>query len=53
MSRVTTSKLKGITATLDQVTIPAGHIEYLEKAPAHTVFASAAGLRGAKVGFTA
>ena len=25
MSRVTTSKLKGITATLDQVTIPAGH----------------------------
>ena len=34
-------------------TIPAGHVEYLEKAPAHTVFASSAGLRGAKVGFTA
>lgn len=33
-------------------TMPGGSVEYLEKAAAHTVFASDTGVRGAKVGFT-
>jgi hypothetical protein len=33
-------------------TMPGGSVEYLEKVASHTVFASVAGLRGVKVGFT-
>jgi hypothetical protein len=33
-------------------TMPANTVEYLEKQPSHCVFASAATIKGAKVGFT-
>jgi len=48
---VTVQETRGGTG-VGTFTMPGGTVEYLEKAPAHTVFASAAGLRGAKVGFT-
>ena len=34
-------------------TMPAGTVEYLEKNPTQCVFAANAGVKGAKVGFTA
>tara|TARA_B100001939_G_C16937531_1_gene616777 strand:- start:1022 stop:1291 length:270 start_codon:yes stop_codon:yes gene_type:complete len=34
-------------------TMPAGHVEFLEKNPTYTVFSDSATVLGAKVGFTA
>lgn len=34
------------------MTLPAGHVEYLEKNPRYTVYADSATVLGAKVGFT-
>ena len=34
------------------MTLPAGHVEFLEKNPAYTVYADSATVKGTKVGFT-
>lgn len=34
------------------MTLPAGHVEYLEKNPRHTVYADSSTVKGSKVGFT-
>jgi hypothetical protein len=39
-------------AGVGSFTMPANTVEYLEKTPTHCVFASAATVKGAQVGFT-
>lgn len=39
-------------AGVGSMTMPGNTVEYLEKKPAHCVFAANAGVKGAKVGFT-
>ena len=48
---VTVQETRGGTG-VGTFTMPGGTVEYLEKVASYTVFASAAGLRGVKVGFT-
>ena len=49
---VTVQETAGGTG-VGSMTLPGGHVEYLEKNPAYTVFADSATVLGAKVGFTA
>ena len=48
---VTVQETAGGTG-IGSFTIPAGHVEFLEKNPTYTVFSDSATVLGAKVGFT-
>lgn len=49
---VTVQETAGGTG-IGSFTMPAGHVEFLEKNPTYTVFSDSATVLGAKVGFTA